>query len=393
MEPFEVHVPDAAIEDLKTRLGTIRWPGRETVADDSQGVRLVRARMLADHWLHRHDWRKFERRINRYPQYRVPIDGLMIHFIHVRSPHPDALPVLLTHGWPGSIVEFLDCIEPLTDPVAHGASAADAFDVIIPSIPGFGFSEQPTSAGWNAERTARAWGMLMHELGYTRWFAQGGDWGSLITHRLAQLRPEGLAAAHVNLPLVFPREMPTGLAPQERQALDRLTSSIDVDGAYAHLQGTRPQTMAYGLADSPIAQATWMLEKIDAWTQGNGLCPVISLDAALDNISLYWFTNSGASSARFYWEVLKTGFGGYSAGRIELPMAATIFPGEFYQAPRTWAEQAWPNLFYWNEVDRGGHFAAWEQPRIFAEEVRKAFRAFRRADPLGAAVHGQLAAV
>jgi len=380
MEPFEVHVPDALIEDLKTRLGTIRWPGRETVADDSQGVRLARAQTLAEHWLHRHDWRKFERRINRYPQYRVSIDGLMVHFIHVRSPHPDALPVLLTHGWPGSVVEFLDCIEPLTDPVAHGASPADAFDVVIPSIPGFGFSEQPTSAGWNAERTARAWGTLMHELGYTRWFAQGGDWGSLITHRLAQLRPDGLAAAHVNLPLVFPKEMPTGLAPLERQALQRLTSSIDVDGAYAHLQGTRPQTMAYGLADSPIAQATWMLEKIDAWTQGNGVVPAIPLDAALDNIALYWFTNSGASSARFYWEVFRTGFGGYSAGRIELPMAATIFPGEFYQAPRTWAEQAWPNLFYWNEVDRGGHFAAWEQPRIFVEEVRNAFRTFRRSD-------------
>lgn len=380
METFEVHVPQAAIDDLHSRLRAIRWPGRETVADDSQGVPLARARMLADHWLHRHDWRAFEHRINRHPQYRVAIDGLMIHFIHVRSPHPGAIPLLLTHGWPGSVVEFLDCIGPLTDPVAHGGSAGDAFDVVIPSIPGFGFSGQPTSTGWNAERTARAWGVLMKALGYTRWFAQGGDWGSLITHRLAQLRPEGLAAAHVNLPLVFPKEAPTKPAPGETRALERLASVVAGDGAYAHMQGTRPQTIAYGFADSPIAQAAWMIEKIDAWTQGDGDAAAIALDAALDNISLYWFTNSGASSARFYWEVFRTGFGDYSAGRIELPMAATVFPGEFYQAPRTWAEQEWPNLFYWNDADRGGHFAAWEQPRIFVEEMRSAFRAFRTAN-------------
>lgn len=386
MEPFEVHVPQTAIDDLKSRLRAIRWPGPETVADGSQGVALARARVLADHWLHRHDWRMFERRINRFPQYRAPIDGLMIHFVHVRSPHAGALPLLLTHGWPGSVAEFLDCIGPLTDPVAHGGSAADAFDVVIPSIPGFGFSQQPASTGWNAERTARAWGSLMKALGYARWFAQGGDWGSLITHRLAQLRPEGLTAAHVNLPLVFPQQAPPEPASDEKRALEWLATTMATDGAYAHLQGTRPQTIAYALADSPIAQAAWMIEKIDAWVQDDGDAPAIALDAALDNISLYWFTNSGASSARFYWEVFRTGFGGYSAGRIELPMAATLFPGEFYQAPRAWAEREWPNLFYWSQAERGGHFAAWEQPRIFVEEVRNAFRSFRQADSRRCAV-------
>lgn len=378
MTPFKVQIAQDAIEDLRARLERVRWPDREVVADKSQGVQLDTARQLIDHWRHRHDWRRFEERINQHPQYRTAIDGLDIHFIHVRSPHAGALPVILTHGWPGSVVEFLDSIGPLTDPVAHGGKASDAFDVVIPSIPGYGFSQRPTVAEWNSERTARAWGVLMQKLGYTHWVAQGGDWGSLITHRLAQLRPEGLAAAHVNLPLVFPMTAPVDPTDEERRALASLASFQSDGGAYASIQGTRPQTLGYGLADSPVAQAAWMFEKIDAWSGNDGHeGPALRFDTILDNISLYWFTNTATSSARFYWEVFRTGFEGYSAGQIDLPMAATIFAGEFYRAPRIWAERDWTNLFYWNEVDRGGHFAAWEQPAIFVDEVRKAFRTFR----------------
>lgn len=376
MTPFRVHIPQSAIDDLRARLGRIRWPDRETVADVSQGVPLDAARMLCDRWRAGYDWRAFEERINAHPQFRTTLDGLDAHFLHVRSRHPGALPLILTHGWPGSVVEFLACIGPLTDPTAHGGSAGDAFDLVIPSIPGHGFSARPERPGWNAERVAKAWGDLMESLGYTRWVAQGGDWGSLITHRLAQLRPAGLVAAHVNLPLVFPKSPPADPTPDEKRAFESLASLQDDGGAYAHLQGTRPQTLAYGLADSPIAQATWIYEKIVDWSGAERPAP-IPLDAILDNISLYWLTNTGASSARFYWEVFRTGFGGYSAGRIDLPMAASIFPSEFFRPPRAWAEQAWPNLFYWNEASRGGHFAAWEQPDIFVAEIRNAFRRFR----------------
>lgn len=378
MTPFKVQVSQDAIDDLKARLDRVRWPDREIVGDKSQGVQLETARRLIDHWQHRHDWRRFEERINQYPQFHMEIDGLEIHFLHVRSPHAGALPVILTHGWPGSVIEFLDSIGPLTDPVAYGGNAADAFDVVVPSIPGYGFSQRPTDAEWNAERTARAWGVLMQRLGYEHWVAQGGDWGSLITHRLAQLRPDGLAAAHVNLPLVMPTVDPMDPTEEERRALASMATFQSDGGAYANLQGTRPQTLGYGLADSPVAQAAWMFEKIDAWSgKGRNDEPALGFDTILDNVSLYWFTNTGTSSARYYWEVFRTGFGGYSAGRIDLPMAATIFPEEFYRAPRIWAEQNWTNLYYWNEVDRGGHFAAWEQPTIFVDEVRSAFRPFR----------------
>lgn len=378
MTPFQVHIPDAAIDDLRARLAAIRWPDPETVDGAGQGVPLAAARHLADHWLRRHDWRAFEARLNRHPQFRVSVDGLDLHVIHVRSSHPGALPVLLTHGWPGSVVEFLACIGPLVDPTAHGGDPSDAFDVVIPSLPGFGFSGRPAVPGWNAERIARAWAVLMRRMGYARWVAQGGDWGSLVTHRLGQLCPQGLIAAHVNLPLVFPSTAPTDPTPEERRAFEGLAQVSDGDGgAYARLQGGRPQTLGYGLADSPIAQAAWIYEKLDAWTDPRGARPALSIDAMLDDIALYWFTNTAASSARLYWEVFRTGFSGYSAGRVELPMGASLFPGEFFQPPRAWAEQAWPNLYYWNRVDRGGHFAAWEQPDLFVAELRRAFRGFR----------------
>lgn len=375
MRKFSIHVSDPDIADLNERLDRVRWPDKET--SDVQGITLEEARNLVQIWRHDYDWRRFEWRLNSYTNFETTIQGLTIHFIHVRSPHRHALPIVLTHGWPGSIVEFLDCIAPLTDPAAFGGAAEDAFDVVIPSLPGFGLSEHPQDTGWNAERVAAVWAELMSRLGYTRWVAQGGDWGSLITHRLAQLQPRGLIAAHVNLPLVFPGQDAALPTAEEKAAFAALTVLEADGGAYAHLQGTRPQTIAYALADSPVAQAMWMFEKIKGWSgQIDGALPQ-PLESILDAISLYWFTNSGGSSARFYWEVFRTGFAGYAAGRIEIPMAATIFPDEFYHPPRAWAERDWPNLYYWNSASRGGHFAAWEQPEVFVSEVRAAFRSIR----------------
>ncbi len=376
--PFKVKVSQTAIDDLKARLANIRWPDKEPVDDGSQGVPLKDAKALVDHWANRYDWRKFEKHLNTFPQFRTEIDGLGIHFIHVRSKHKSALPIIMTHGWPGSIVEFLGVIELLTDPTAHGGKSDDAFHVIIPSIPGFGFSDRPTNLGWNAERTADAWGVLMQRLGYDRWVAQGGDWGSLITHRLAQRKPKGLVAAHVNLPLVFRRDKSANPTPDEVQAIEAIEFLTGVGGAYAHQQGTRPQTLSYGLADSPSGQAMWILEKIQSWSDNHGnFEDALSVETVLDNISLYWFTNTAGSSARYYWEVFQTGFGNYSAGSIDLPMAASIFAHEFFKAPRPWVEQAWSNLFYWNTVDHGGHFAAWEQPELFSSELVKAFSKIR----------------
>lgn len=378
IEPFRLHVPARALEDLRSRLDRVRWPDEETVSDLTQGVPLAKAKALVGHWHGKYDWREFEQRLNRHPQFRTRIDGLGIHFIHVRSRHGDALPIVMTHGWPGSIVEFLRTIDPLTNPTEHGGRVEDAFHVVIPSIPGYGLSDRPRDRGWNAERTARAWAVLMRRLGYSRWVAQGGDWGSLITHRLAQHAPAGLAAAHVNLPLIFPSAAPQDPTADERQALEGL-QRFSTDGAgYAAEQGTRPQTIAYALTDSPVGQATWIYEKLQAWSDNDGNAEdALPLNEILDNISLYWLTNTAGSSSRYYWEVFRTGFSGYSAGHIDLPMGASIFPREFYRAPRSWAEKEWPNLFYWNEVSRGGHFAAWEEPEIFVDELRKAFRKFR----------------
>ncbi len=372
--PFKVDVPQAALDDLERRLASTRWPERETVGDWSQGVPLEKAQALVAHWRDKYDWRRFEARINAFPQYRTEIDGVGIHFIHVRSPQQNALPIILTHGWPGSVVEFMDVIGPLSDPTRYGGRAEDAFHVVVPSLPGFGFSDKPVETGWDVNRIARAWVTLMLRLGYERWVAQGGDWGAGVTHALAHQRPPGLIAAHVNWQFVFPEKLPENPTPAERKAIDRAALFTNDQSGYFREQGTRPQTIGYPLADSAAGQALWIYEKFQAWTDNRGNPEdELSVDAMLDDISLYWFTNTAASSARIYWNNARAGMAGLSAGRIELPMAASVFPHEIFCPPKAWADALWPNLFYWNEVDRGGHFAAFEQPKLFTEELRKAF--------------------
>jgi pimeloyl-ACP methyl ester carboxylesterase len=348
------------------------------VGDWSQGVPLEAAKALVTYWHDRHDWRRFERTLNSHPQFRTRIDGLGIHFIHVRSKHENALPIILTHGWPGSVAEFIRIIAPLTDPTAHGGRAEDAFHVVIPSLPGFGWSDKPTETGWDVVRTAKAWGVLMKRLGYARWVAQGGDWGAGVTHALAHLKPEGLVAAHVNWQFVFPARLPENPTPEEQAAMEAVGRFANDQFGYFKQQATRPQTLGYALADSPAGQATWIYEKFQAWTDNRGRPEdALSMDAMLDDISVYWFTNSAASSARIYWENTQKGNTGFDGGIIDLPMAATVFPKEIFRAPKAWAQAHWPNLIYWNEVDRGGHFAAFEQPQLFSEEMRKAFRSVR----------------
>ncbi len=376
--PFRIEIPQQAIDDLRWRLSVTRWPDKGPVSDWSQGVPLAKAESLIARWREHYDWRSFETRANRFPQFRTRIDGLGIHFLHVRSSHADALPIILTHGWPGSFVEFMNVIEPLAEPTRHGGAAEDAFHVVVPSLPGFAFSEKPQEAGWNAARTASAWTTLMQRLGYGRWVAQGDDWGSRVTHALAQTRPDGLIAAHVNWPYVFPASPPQRPTPEERRAYEALAAFREREAGYAREQQTRPQTIGYGLADSPVGQAMWIYEKFRAWTDNKGNPEdALAVDDMLDDITLYWFTNTAASSARFYWENARSGPGSYSAGRIELPMAASIFPHEIYRPPKAWAEALWPNLIYWNELERGGHFAAFEQPALFVDELRKAFRSVR----------------
>src|SRR5882724_761989 len=376
--PFKVSVPQRAIDDLKRRLASTRWPERETVGDWSQGVPLQKAQALVAYWRDKYDWRRFEARINAFPQYRTQIDGVGIHFIHVRSPQRNALPIILTHGWPGSVVEFMEVIGPLSDPTRYGGRAEDAFHVVVPSLPGFGFSDKPVETGWDVNRIARAWATLMPRLGYDRWVAQGGDWGAGVTHALAHQRPQGLIAAHVNWQFVFPEKLPENPTSAERRAIDRASWFANDQNGYFREHATRPQTIGYPLADSAAGQALWIYEKFQAWTDNHGNPEhALAVDAMLDDISLYWFTDTAASSARIYWENNRAGRAGLSAGRIELPMAASVFPHEIFCPPKAWAEALWPNLFYWNELDRGGHFAAFEQPRLFTEELRKAFRSRR----------------
>jgi pimeloyl-ACP methyl ester carboxylesterase len=376
--PFKVSVPQSAIDDLKRRLASTRWPERETVADWSQGVPLQKAQALVTYWRDKYDWRRFETRINAFPQYRTQIDGLGIHFIHVRSPQENALPIILTHGWPGSVVEFMEVIGPLSDPTRYGGRAEDAFDVVVPSLPGFAFSDKPVETGWDVNRIARAWATLMPRLGYERWVAQGGDWGAGVTHALAHQRPPGLIAAHVNWQFVFPEKLPEKPTPAEQKAIDRAALFGNDQSGYFREQGTRPQTIGYPLTDSAAGQALWIYEKFQSWTDNHGNPEdELAVDAMLDDISLYWFTGTAASSARIYWENTRSGKAGLSGGRIELPMAASVFPHEIFCPPKAWAEALWPNLFYWNELDKGGHFAAFEQPKLFTEELRKAFRSRR----------------
>lgn len=375
VRPFTIAISDSEIADLKQRLARTRWPSPETVPDWSQGVRVDNAQSLIKYWEREYDWRRFESELNRFPQFLTTIDGLDIHFIHVRSKNPNAMPLILTHGWPGSIVEFLKLIEPLADPVAFGGRIEDSFDVIVPSLPGFGFSEKPTETGWNVTRIATAWVELMKRLGYRNWAAQGGDWGSVVTTVLGAMRPEGLLGIHVNSPYAFPAQIPDTLSPEEQYAVDTLALYTGDMGGANHLQGTKPQTIGFALADSPAGQAAWIYDKFQSKTDNHGLAEdALTTDEILDAISLYWYTNSAASSARIYWE----NKGGSMAGpTLTLPVAVTVFPRDIPRLPRSWIEDTYANLIHYGEADKGGHFAAFEQPEIMISEIRSGLRSLR----------------
>jgi pimeloyl-ACP methyl ester carboxylesterase len=378
--PFQVRISDDAVEDLRRRLSATRLPEAETTQGFAQGTPLQRMKELLEYWQNRYDWRVRERHLNRYPQFRTSIDGLGFHFLHVRSPHPHALPLILTHGWPGSVLEFLDIVEPLTNPTAYGGTAEDAFHLVIPSLPGFAFSDKPAATGWRLPRIAKAWDTLMTRLGYTRYAAQGGDWGAGVTTWLGAHRPPGLLAIHLNLPVLFgPPPLDGDPSPAERRALDQLSAFEADGGGYASIQRTRPQTIGYALADSPAGLAAWIYEKLATWTDSGGRPELLlGWDRVLDTVSLYWFTNTAASSARLYAESFVTDL---RTLPLELPVGVSIFPREHYQAPRVWAERTYQDLLYFNDnIPHGGHFAACEQPEIFVSELRACFHELRRRD-------------
>lgn len=373
--PFTLDVPQAALDDLAARLARIRWPDPETVDDWSQGVPLERMRALVDHWRGDYDWRRCEAAVNGWPNYRTMIDGLGIHFLHVRSPHPDAMPMILSHGWPGTFLEFLDVIGPLTDPTRHGGRAEDAFHLVIPSLPGYGLSDKPVATGWTVERIARAWGILMQRLGYDRYVAQGGDWGSAITRAMAVQQVPGLIGIHLNMVVCFPPPEEDFADVEAREARDVAEAHKQTGLGYSTQQSTRPQTLGYALADSPVGQAAWIYEKFQSWTDHGGEAEqALSRNAMLDTIMLYWLTDSAASSARLYWESFRGAFGN---APIDLPVACSIFPAEMRRPPRRWAERIFSDIIYWNRAAKGGHFAAFEQPAIFVEEVRAGLRSLR----------------
>ncbi len=385
IRPFRVNVSEADLVDLRRRIAATRWPARETVNDQSQGAQLAKLKELVEYWGTGYDWRKIEAKLNVLPMFMTEIDGLDIQFIHVRSRHPNALPLIITHGWPGSILELLKVIDPLTDPTSHGGRAEDAFDLVLPSMPGYGFSEQPKETGWNADRIGLAWDVLMKRLEYQRYVAQGGDWGSVVCDKMARQSLAGLLGIHVNMPATVPADVakfmkagdpaPAGLSGEEGAAYDQLNTFFKKNGAYGAMMTTRPQTVGYGLSDSPAGLAGWMYDKFAQWTYSGG-DPERSLtkDEMLDDITLYWLTNSAISSAQLYWENNANNF---NAVDISIPAAVTIFPGEIYRAPRSWVERSYHKLIYFNEVDKGGHFAAWEEPELFATEIRAAFRSLR----------------
>jgi len=385
IHPFTIHVPQEDIADLHGRLEATRWPDRETVLDQSQGVQLATMQDLVAYWDTGYDWRNAEAKLNALPQFMTEIDGVDIQFVHVRSPEPNAMPLIMTHGWPGSIFELLKVVGPLTDPTAYGGRAEDAFDLVLPSLPGYGFSGKPEMPGWGPDQIAHAWTELMGRLGYDHFVSQGGDWGAIVSHAMAKQAPPGLLGIHVNMPAVVPPNVakalkdgapaPAGLSRKERAAFESLDAFYRKGTGYSAMMMTRPQTLGYALADSPVGLAGWIYDKFAAWTYSGGQPErELTRDEMLDDISLYWFTNTGTSSSRLYWENQVNVF---DAVNISIPVAVTVFPGEIYQAPRSWAERAYDDLIYFHEVDRGGHFAAWEEPELFTDEVRAAFRSLR----------------
>jgi pimeloyl-ACP methyl ester carboxylesterase len=388
LRPFRVDIPEEALDDLRRRIASVRWPSRELVADRSQGVQLATIQELARYWATEHDWRKAEAKLNALPQFTTTIDGVDLHFLHVKSPHADALPLLMTHGWPGSVIELLETVGPLTDPTAHGGQAEDAFHLVLPSLPGYGFSGEPADLGWNVGRVAQAWAELMHRLGYTRYVAQGGDVGAAVTDAMGRQAPQGLVGIHMNLLVTVLAGPQPAESEQERAAADQLATFRESGFGYFLEMATRPQTIGYALLDSPVALAAWMLDHdtdsyykisrafVDGEPVGN-----LTRDHIVDNITLYWLTGTGASAARSYWEdgqaLAQARASGQAPPAVSVPVGFTVFPGEIWRSPRSWVEQAYPTLTYFNEVDRGGHFAAWEEPELFSEEVRASFRSLR----------------
>ena len=373
IEPFHLDIPESALIDLKQRLANTRWPEKELVDDWSQGAPLSKVQELCRYWAEDYDWRRCETRLNALGQFKTTIDGLGIHFLHVRSPVETARPLLMTHGWPGSVIEFMEVIEPLTDPQAHGGKAEDAFHLVIPSLPGFGFSDKPTSTGWGILKIAESWIELMKRLGYDEFVAQGGDWGSAVTTAIAVINPPECKAIHVNMPLVFPtpEDLTDDLTDAEKACLGSMQFYNDHDSGYAKQQGTRPQTLGYGLPDSPAGQAAWIYEKYHAWTDNDGTPEsALSMDAMLDNIMFYWLPANATSSGRLYWE---SGASTFSSQEVSMPIGVSIFPRELFRPSRRWADKHLKDIIHWNELDKGGHFAAFEQPETFVQEIRNCF--------------------
>lgn len=391
IRPYHISISKEALTDLRNRVNATRWPDKETVTDQSQGVKLQQIQSLVKYWGTTYDWRKTEAKLNALPQFVTNIDGLDIQFIHIKSKHKNALPLVITHGWPGSFFELLKVIGPLTDPTAYGGKAEDAFDVVIPSMPGYGFSEKPTGTGWGPEKIGNAWDILMKRLGYKTYVSQGGDWGSVIADAMARQAPEGLLGIHVNMPATVPADIakalkdgdpaPEGLSVKEKAAFVSLNKLYTRGGGYAGMMVTRPQTLGYGLTDSPVGLASFFLDKFNEWTYSGGNAEKsLTKDEMLDDITLYWLTNTANSSAQLYWENNTNNFNvvEQKTNDIKIPVAVTVFPGEIYQAPKSWTEKSYKNLIYFNEVSKGGHFASWEEPQLFTEELRAAFKSLRK---------------